>query len=244
MIPPPRCPRPSTIFIPEYKASMVGLRAFRRPVLYLPWRWQKPAGVFADLQNIDAEHPTARRRLLGVGRMRRRIALNGLNFFTAAVQAGFGAFVAVWLTQQGWSQASLGVALSVGTLAGLAGQVPGGMLVDHLHTKRFVAAGAVLVMGLAAIALGVSASVPVVWGAEIGNVLASCVMTPAIAALTLVAVRTCRVQRASWSQHPLRRSWQHDFGCPAGRCCRLYVGTFGIPGECGVGDPRGGRGCS
>jgi MFS family permease len=138
------------------------------------------------LQNIDAEHPTARRRLLGVGRMRRRIALNGLNFFTAAVQTGFGAFVAVWLTQQGWSQASLGVALSVGTLAGLAGQVPGGMLVDHLHTKRFVAAGAVLVMGLAAIALGVSASVPVVWGAEIGNVLASCVMTPAIAALTLV----------------------------------------------------------
>jgi MFS family permease len=117
--------------------------------------------------------------------MRRRFALNGLNFFTAAVQAGFGPFIAVWLTQQGWSRIALGSALSVGTLAGLLGQVPGGLLVDHLYTKRFVAAGAVLVMGLAAIALALSPSLPVVWGAEVGNSLASCVMTPAIAALTL-----------------------------------------------------------
>ena len=29
-----------------------------------------------------------------------RWGLNGLNFFTAAAQTGFGAYVAVWLTQQ------------------------------------------------------------------------------------------------------------------------------------------------
>ncbi len=44
-------------------------------------------------------------------------------------------------------------------------------------------------MGLSAIALCLFPSLPVVWGAEIGHALASCVMTPAIAALTLVAVR-------------------------------------------------------
>jgi MFS family permease len=117
--------------------------------------------------------------------LRRRFALNGLNFFTAAVQVGFGPFVAVWLTQQGWSRTSLGLALSIGTLAGLLGQLPGGILVDHLYAKRFVAMGAVIAMGLCAISLGVSPAAPVVWGAEAGNALASCVMTPAIAALTL-----------------------------------------------------------
>src|ERR1700712_4971839 len=98
--------------------------------------------------------------------MRSRLGLNGLNFFTAAVQAGFGPFIAVWLTQQGWSTTALGLALSVGTLAALIGQVPGGMLVDQIHAKRYTAAGALLVTGLAAVGLCLSASVPSVWGAE------------------------------------------------------------------------------
>jgi predicted MFS family arabinose efflux permease len=113
------------------------------------------------------------------------LGLNGLNFFTAAVQAGFGPFIAVWLTQQAWSATALGLALSVGTLAALIGQVPGGMLVDQIHAKRYAAVGALLVMGLAAVGLCRSSSVPSVWGAEVGHALASCVMTPAIAALTL-----------------------------------------------------------
>jgi predicted MFS family arabinose efflux permease len=117
--------------------------------------------------------------------MRRRFALNGLNFFNAGVQAGFGPFVAVWLTKQGWSQTALGLTLSVGSLAGLIGQLPGGILVDQLHSKRFVAAGAVLVTGLASIILGLYPSFQVVSGALMGNALANCVLIPAIAALTL-----------------------------------------------------------
>jgi MFS family permease len=117
--------------------------------------------------------------------MRSQLGLKGLNFFTAAVQAGFGPFIAVWLTQQGYSVAELGVALSIGTIAALLGQLPGGMLVDRIHTKRYAALGALLLMGLAALALCISPSLPVVWGAEVGHALASCVMTPTIAALTL-----------------------------------------------------------
>lgn len=117
--------------------------------------------------------------------MRSRIGLNGLTFFTASVQAGFGPFIAVWLTQKGWSASALGIALSVGTFAALIGQLPGGMLVDQIHAKRYAAAGALLVMGIAAVALSVSPSPTTVWGAEAGHALASCVMTPAIAALTL-----------------------------------------------------------
>ncbi len=117
--------------------------------------------------------------------MRSQFGLNGLTFFTASVQAGFGPFIAVWLTQQGWSVTALGIALSVGTFAALVGQLPGGMLVDQVHAKRLAAGGALLVMAAAAVALCVSPLAPVVWGAEIAHALASSVMTPAIAALTL-----------------------------------------------------------
>lgn len=116
---------------------------------------------------------------------RSRLGLNGLNFFTAAVQAGFGPFIAVWLTQLGWGVEALGLALSVGTFAALLGQLPGGMLVDQVHRKQVAAIGALLVMGLAAVSLCVSPAHVVVYGAEVGHALASSVMTPVIAALTL-----------------------------------------------------------
>jgi hypothetical protein len=47
-------------------------------------------------------------------------ALDGVNFFTAAVLAGFGPFfVAVYLGEQGRSQENIGFALSAAGIAGL-----------------------------------------------------------------------------------------------------------------------------
>lgn len=116
---------------------------------------------------------------------RSRIGLNALNFLTAAVQAGFGPFIAVWLTQSGWSLPALGVALSVGTLAALVGQLPGGMLVDQIHRKRIPAAAALAGLGGSAVLLCLAPTRPMVWGAQVAHAFASSVMTPAIAALTL-----------------------------------------------------------
>ena len=116
---------------------------------------------------------------------RSRVGLYGLNFFTAAVQTGFGPFIAVWLTQRGWDFTDIGVAFSIGTVAGLVCQLPGGLLVDHVHVKRNAAGGALIVMGLSALLLFLYPSWTVVVSEEIGHSLASCVMTPAIAALTL-----------------------------------------------------------
>lgn len=82
--------------------------------------------------------------------VRGRVGLYGLNFFTAAVQTGFGPFIAVWLTQEGWSFADIGFALSIGTIAGLIGQLPAGLLVDHVAAKRNVAAVALVALGLGA----------------------------------------------------------------------------------------------
>jgi MFS family permease len=114
-----------------------------------------------------------------------RFGLYGLNFFTAAVQTGFGPFVAVWLAQQGWDFTEIGLALSIGTIAGLVCQLPGGMLVDHVHVKRNVTAAALITLGFSAVLLSLHPSRPGVWSAEIGHAIASSVITPAIAALTL-----------------------------------------------------------
>jgi MFS family permease len=134
---------------------------------------------------FDAKSMTSGARNKAFHRMRSQWGLNGLNFFTAAVQAGFGPFIAVWLAQNGWTLEALGLALSIGTLAALIGQVPGGLLVDHIHGKRFATLGALLALGASALLLCLMPTQPLVWGAEIAHGLASCVMTPAIAALTL-----------------------------------------------------------
>nr|WP_294554376.1 MFS transporter [uncultured Rhodopila sp.] len=117
--------------------------------------------------------------------MRSRLGLNGLNFFTAAVQAGFGPFIAVWLTQQGWSVRALGLALSIGTFAALLGQLPGGWLVDQVHRKRGLTAAGLIALAASALMLCLLPTRPLIWGAQVAHALASCIVTPAIAAITL-----------------------------------------------------------
>ena len=56
--------------------------------------------------------------------------LDWFTFFVADIQTGFGPFLAVYLTTQKWNQADIGLILAVGSIAGLASQLPGGWLVD------------------------------------------------------------------------------------------------------------------
>jgi len=117
--------------------------------------------------------------------LRCRIGLNGLNFFLAAVQTGFGPFFSVYLTQQGWSQVDIGLALSIGTASVLACQLPAGVLVDHIHRKRFANGLGLLLLGLSVLVLLIAPTPWPVWGAQVVHSVASCILTPAIAALTL-----------------------------------------------------------
>ena len=52
--------------------------------------------------------------------------LDGVNFFLAAVLAGFGPYVAAYLADQKWTQADIGFVLTAGSIAGLLSQLPGG----------------------------------------------------------------------------------------------------------------------
>jgi MFS family permease len=117
--------------------------------------------------------------------MRCWIGLNALNFFTAAVQTGFGPFFSVYLTEQGWSQVDIGVALSIGTASALAFQLPSGVLVDHIRQKRFANALGLLLICISAMMLVAQPTPSVVWSAQIVHAIGSCILGTAIAALTL-----------------------------------------------------------
>jgi MFS family permease len=108
-----------------------------------------------------------------------------VNFFVADAQTGFGPFVAVYLTAHHWTQVEIGFALSLGTVTALIGQLPAGALVDAARNKRLVACGGVVGIMVAALLLAVWPVPLPVMGAQILHAFASCLLTPAIAAISL-----------------------------------------------------------
>src|SRR3954470_12329658 len=106
-------------------------------------------------------------------------------FFLADVQTGFGPFIAVYLTTQKWTQAQIGLVLSIGGVVGLIGQIPGGAVVDAARSERLVAGLAVAAIGLSALAYASWPIFPVVVTAATLHAAASCVLGPAIAAISL-----------------------------------------------------------
>jgi MFS family permease len=114
--------------------------------------------------------------------------LRGLDwfvFFLADAQMGFGPLVAVYLTAQKWTQVDIGLVLAVGSLVALLGQIPGGALVDAARSERILAAWAVAVIGGSALLIGAWPVFAVVLAAKVSHSAASCVLGPAIAAISL-----------------------------------------------------------
>ena len=117
-----------------------------------------------------------------------RQSLRGLDwfiFFLADVQTGFGPFIAVYLTTQKWTQVEIGLVLSIGGVVGLIGQMPGGAIVDAARSERLVAGLAVATIGAAALAYAAWPIFPIVVMAATLHAAASCVLGPAIAAISL-----------------------------------------------------------
>jgi MFS family permease len=111
--------------------------------------------------------------------------LDFLNLFVANIQTGFGPFVAVYLTTQGWTQTSIGEALSLGTIAAMASQVPAGALVDAVRSKAAVALFSILAFCASALLFAVQPTPLWVYAAEVLHGFSSCTLGPAIAAMSL-----------------------------------------------------------
>ena len=84
--------------------------------------------------------------------------LDGINFFLAGMQTGFGRFVAVLLADEKRTQQNIGFVLSVSGLAGLLSQLPGGELLDASRSKRFLVALGAIVVSVSALALALGRS--------------------------------------------------------------------------------------
>jgi predicted MFS family arabinose efflux permease len=111
--------------------------------------------------------------------------LDWLNFFLADVQTGVGPFLAIYLAGYNWNEERVGLALSVGGLAGILAQTPAGALVDRLRSKR-----ALIATGIGALAVGalLIAFAPTFWPVMSAQVLigaTSSIFIPAICAISL-----------------------------------------------------------
>src|SRR5450631_3442188 len=109
--------------------------------------------------------------------------LDWFNLFVANIQTGFGPFIAVYLSSQSWTQTSIGVALSIGTVSAMASQVPAGALVDLMPNKTRVAAFSVVVFTISALMFAIHPIPLFVYLAEILHGISSCTLGPAIAAM-------------------------------------------------------------
>ncbi len=111
--------------------------------------------------------------------------LDWLNFFLADVQTGVGPFLAIYLAGYKWNEESVGLALTVGGIAGILMQTPAGALVDRLRSKR-----ALIAVGIVALMAGalLIAFLPTFWSVMSAQVLiggTSSIFGPAICAVSL-----------------------------------------------------------
>ncbi len=112
-------------------------------------------------------------------------ALDRLTFFLAAMQAGFGPFVAIYLADQGWAPESIGFVLSAGGLAGLLAQVPTGELLDVVQSKRMLVAVGSVAVALGALILALWPYFPTVLAASIIQGSTGGVLGLGVAAISL-----------------------------------------------------------
>ena len=111
--------------------------------------------------------------------------LDWLNLFVANIQTGFGPFISVYLTTQGWTLTAIGFALSLGTITSMASQLPAGALVDAVRNKSRVAGLSILVFTLSALLFAVQPIPLFIYLAEILHGFSSCTLGPAIVAMSL-----------------------------------------------------------
>ena len=111
--------------------------------------------------------------------------LDGINFFLAGMQAGFGPFVAVLLADEKWTPQNIGFVLSVSGLAGLLSQLPGGELLDASRSKRLLVALGAIVVAVSALVIAFWPILSVVFVALALQGLTGGVLGPAVAAISL-----------------------------------------------------------
>jgi MFS family permease len=114
--------------------------------------------------------------------------LDWLNFFLADIQTGVGPFVAAYLAASHWNPEQVGIALTVGGLAGVAAHAPAGALIDAVRQKRVLLTIGVVLLMTSALLLALYPAFPAVMAAQILLGAIGAILAPAVAAITLGVV--------------------------------------------------------
>ncbi len=123
-------------------------------------------------------------------------ALDVLSILLSDVRYGLGAYLGVYLlTEHGWDEESIGLALSFGGLVGLLSQTPIGLMVDATRAKRLLLAAAVLVVTASCLAIPLAPRFWPVAAAGVVGALAGTAITPTLAAISLGVVGPARFAR-------------------------------------------------
>lgn len=168
------------------------------------------AGNRSRLRNTVARYRDARRTLHAPTSWQSRYGLDWMNFFVADVQTGFGTFVAFYLAHLGWSHSNIGLVLTVGGVASVVSQIPGGALVDTVFWKRGLVATGIVMTGAAALILALVPSMTMVFASALLQGGAGGIITPGIAGISLglvgrraMSVRTGRNFRYAAGGHAI-----------------------------------------
>jgi MFS family permease len=126
----------------------------------------------------------------------RPASLDALNFLLSDVRGALGPYLNVFLvTQQHWSQASVGLVTMIGGWLGLAAQPAVGAAIDATHAKRTLIVLALAVLGVGAVVIFL---MPSFWAVIIANsaiALVGDIFGPAVAAITLGIYRQHQLAR-------------------------------------------------
>jgi len=112
-------------------------------------------------------------------------ALGWLNFFLAGMQTAFGPIAAAYLAAHQWTAQDIGFVLSIGGIASLISQGPGGELLDTVRAKRLLLTIAVVTIALSSLIFYLWPSFPVVALAEVLQGITGGVLGPGVVAITL-----------------------------------------------------------
>src|SRR5690349_19330492 len=113
-------------------------------------------------------------------------ALDWLNFLLADVRGGLGPYVSVFLlTEAGWTQATIGLVLTISGLIGISMHTPVGALIDATRAKRGLIVAGIVALSVCAVAIAWRPTVSVVFAADVTMAILGAVFAPVVAAITL-----------------------------------------------------------
>lgn len=135
------------------------------------------------------------------------IALDGMIFCLSDVRPGIGPFLSLFLKSQlHWKTDSVGLALGMADLTAAICQIPSGMIVDSTRYKRLIIFIACLAIALSSLQILFIPTFTAVIGAQILIGMATALIPPCIAAITLGLVgRKSLPKRIS-----LNETWAHS----------------------------------